>query len=84
VDELNPAIIIPGHGAPTTLEVLDRETRGYLVFLRDAVIEILERGGGLDEAYSIDQSDYAYLDTYEELAAKNAGRVYQHLEFDYL
>jgi glyoxylase-like metal-dependent hydrolase (beta-lactamase superfamily II) len=81
---LNPDIVIPGHGAPTTLDVVARITRGYLVFLRTAVIEILERGGGLDEAYNIDQSDYAHLDTYEELAAKNAGRVYQHLEFDYL
>jgi glyoxylase-like metal-dependent hydrolase (beta-lactamase superfamily II) len=83
MSKLNPKIVIPGHGPPTSIDMVTRETRGYLVFLRDAVIEILERGGGLDEAYNIDQSDYAYLDTFEELAAKNAGRVYQHLEFDY-
>lgn len=84
MSQLNPSIVIPGHGAPTTLDVIAKETRGYLVFLRAAVIGILEGGGGLDEAYNIDQSEYAYLDTFEELAAKNAGRVYQHLEFDYL
>ncbi|MBQ0833147.1 MBL fold metallo-hydrolase [Marinobacter sp.] len=83
MSKLDPATVIPGHGKPTSLDVVKRETRGYLVFLRGAVIEILERGGGLDEAYNIDQSDYAYLDTYEELAGKNAGRVYQHLEFDF-
>lgn len=82
--ELAPEIVIPGHGRPTTLDVVEKETRGYLVFLRNAVIEILERGGGLDEAYAIDQSQYEYLDTFEELAGKNAGRVFQHLEFDYL
>lgn len=83
MSKLNPAIVIPGHGAPTTLDVITTETRGYLVFLRAAVIDILERGGGLDEAYNINQSEYAYLDTFEELAAKNAGRVFQHLEFDF-
>ncbi|MBW4933108.1 MBL fold metallo-hydrolase [Marinobacter sp. F4206] len=83
MSQLNPLTVIPGHGEPATLDVIRKETRGYLVFLRNAVIEILERGGGLDEAYNIDQSQWAYLDTFEELASKNAGRVYQHLEFDY-
>ncbi len=80
---LDPEIVIPGHGEPTTIDVVTKETRGYLVFLRNAVIEILEQGGGLDDAYNIDQSQWSYLDTFEELAGKNAGRVYQDLEFDY-
>ncbi|PXX91842.1 MBL fold metallo-hydrolase [Marinobacter vulgaris] len=81
--QLDPQIVIPGHGEPTSIDVVTKETRGYLVFLRNAVIEILEQGGGLDDAYNIDQSQWSYLDTFEELAAKNAGRVYQDLEFEY-
>lgn len=81
--QLDPDIVIPGHGEPTTMDVVTKETRGYLVFLRNAVKEILEQGGGLDDAYNIDQSQWSYLDTFEELAAKNAGRVYQDLEFEY-
>ncbi|MEO9586583.1 MULTISPECIES: MBL fold metallo-hydrolase [Marinobacter] len=81
--QLDPKIVIPGHGEPTTIDVVTKETRGYLVFLRNAVREILEQGGGLDDAYNIDQSQWSYLDTFEELAAKNAGRVYQDLEFEY-
>ncbi|TYC62518.1 MBL fold metallo-hydrolase [Marinobacter sp. BW6] len=81
--QLDPEIVIPGHGEPTTIDVVTEETRGYLVFLRNAVIEILEQGGGLDDAYNIDQSQWSYLDTFEELAGKNAGRVYQDLEFEY-
>lgn len=81
--QLDPDIVIPGHGEPTTMDVVTKETRGYLVFLRNAVKEILEQGGGLDEAYNIDQSQWSYLDTFEELAGKNAGRVYQDLEFEY-
>ncbi|MDO3722180.1 MBL fold metallo-hydrolase [Marinobacter sp. chi1] len=82
-EQLDPVIVIPGHGEPTTIDVVEKETKGYLVFLRDSVIEILERGGGLDDAYALDQSQWSYLDTFEELAAKNAGRVYQDLEFDF-
>ncbi|QSP93893.1 MBL fold metallo-hydrolase [Marinobacter salinisoli] len=81
--QLAPAIVIPGHGEPTTIDVVEKETRGYLVFLRDSVSRILEQGGGLDDAYNLDQSQWSYLDTFEELAAKNAGRVYQDLEFDF-
>ncbi|MDK9557946.1 MBL fold metallo-hydrolase [Marinobacter sp. M216] len=83
MSQLNPQTVIPGHGEPASLDIITKETKGYLVFLRNEVKEILERGGGLDEAYAIDQSQWSYLDTFEELAAKNAGRVYQHLEFDY-
>lgn len=81
--QLDPDIVIPGHGEPTTIDVVTKETRDYLVFLRNAVIEILEQGGGLDDAYNIDQSKWSYLDTFDELAGKNAGRVYQDLEFEY-
>jgi len=42
----------------------------------------LEDGGGLAEAYYVDQSPYTHLDTFEELATKNAGRVYEQMEFE--
>ncbi|MBW0146161.1 MBL fold metallo-hydrolase [Marinobacter arenosus] len=84
MSQLNPERVIPGHGEPASLDIITKETKGYLVFLRNSVIDILERGGGLDEAYNLDQSQWSYLDTFDELASKNAGRVYQHLEFDFL
>lgn len=79
-----PDIVVPGHGHPTTdIAVLTKETKGYLQFLRDEVSELLENGDGLAEAYKIDQSDYSHLATFEELAGKNAGRVFQELEFEF-
>ena len=42
----------------------------------------MDAGGDLTEAYYVDQSPYAHLDTYEELATKNAGRVYEQMEFE--
>lgn len=80
---LAPRIIIPGHGEPTTLDVITRWTRGYLSFLRAEVAKILEADGELEEAYKIDQSAYAHLNAFEELAAKNAGRVFQQMEGDF-
>jgi glyoxylase-like metal-dependent hydrolase (beta-lactamase superfamily II) len=80
---LQPKIIIPGHGAPTDVDTLNRETLGYLLYLRTEIERILDEDGDLSDAYSIDQSAYEYLDTFEELAAKNAGRLYQTMEMEY-
>lgn len=80
---LNPAIVVPGHGAPTTVEPLQRYTQDYLAYLRDEVARILEEGGDLNDAYDIDQSDYSDLDTFDELALKNAGRLYRMMELDF-
>lgn len=75
-------VIVPGHGTPTDFATVDEWTRGYLEYLRAQVAELLEAGGTLQDAYRIDQSAYAHLDTYEELAAKNAGRVFEAMEFE--
>ena len=41
---------------------------------------LLEEGGTLEDAYAIDQSPYKHLETFDELAAKNAGRVFEAME----
>ena len=80
---LQPRIVIPGHGSPTTLDEINTWTLGYLKFLRAEVAKILEDDGDLDEAYEIDQSTYSKLDVFDELAAKNAGRVFQEMEAEF-
>lgn len=79
---INPTYVIPGHGHPTNLAQVTRYTRDYLVDLRTLVGDHLDNGGDLAEAYYVDQSAYAHLDTFEELATKNAGRVYEEMEFE--
>ena len=59
-----------------------RYTKGYLEYLRGKIGELIEDGGGLAEAYYVDQSPYKNLDTFEELATKNAGRVFEQMEFE--
>ncbi len=81
-EALNATYVIPGHGHPTNMDQVRRYTRDYLVYLRGKIGEHIENGGDLTEAYYVDQSPYAHLDTFEELATKNAGRVYEQMEWE--
>ncbi|SDG05370.1 MBL fold metallo-hydrolase [Sulfitobacter delicatus] len=81
-EPLAATYVIPGHGHPTNMDQVRRYTRDYLVYLRDQIGAHLEAGGDLAEAYYVDQSPYKSLDTFEELATKNAGRVYEQMEFE--
>ncbi len=81
-EALGATYVIPGHGHPTNMDQVRRYTRDYLVHLRTVVGEHLDNGGGLADAYYVDQSAYTNLDTFEELATKNAGRVYEQMEFE--
>jgi glyoxylase-like metal-dependent hydrolase (beta-lactamase superfamily II) len=81
-EPLEATYVIPGHGHPTNMAQVRRYTKDYLVYLRDRIGAHLEDGGDLADAYYVDQSAYAHLDTFEELATKNAGRVYEQMEFE--
>ncbi|MFK7940516.1 MAG: MBL fold metallo-hydrolase [Roseovarius sp.] len=81
-EPLGATYVIPGHGHPTNMAQVRRYTKDYLTYLRGKVGEHLDAGGDLAEAYYVDQSPFAHLDTYEELATKNAGRVYEQMEFE--
>jgi glyoxylase-like metal-dependent hydrolase (beta-lactamase superfamily II) len=81
-EALGATYVIPGHGHPTNMDQVRRYTKGYLEYLRGKIGEHLDAGGSLADAYYVDQSPYAGLDTFEELATKNAGRVYEQMEWE--
>lgn len=81
-EPLGALYVIPGHGHPTNVAQVRRYTHDYLVYLRAQIGTHLDNGGSLEDAYYVDQSPYANLDTYEELATKNAGVVYTEMEFE--
>jgi len=81
-EALGATYVIPGHGHPTNMAQVRRYTKDYLEYLRARIAEHLDAGGDLSEAYYVDQSPYAHLDTFEELATKNAGRVYEQMEWE--
>jgi len=79
---LDPLIVVPGHGHPTTLDVVTTWTLGYLTYMREEISAILDEGGSLIDAYKIDQSAFSHLDTFDELAGLNADRIYRSMEFE--
>jgi len=81
-EPLQATYVIPGHGHPTNMDQVRRYTHDYLVYLRAKVGDHLDAGGDLAGAYYVDHSPYAHLATFEELATKNAGRVYEQMEFE--
>lgn len=81
-EPLGALYVIPGHGHPTNMDQVRRYTKGYLEYLRGKIGDHLDQGGSLADAYYVDQSPYANLDTFEELATKNAGRVFEEMEFE--
>ncbi|MCB1480064.1 MAG: MBL fold metallo-hydrolase [Rhodobiaceae bacterium] len=81
-EALEARYVIPGHGHPTNMDQVRRYTKDYLVYLRGKIREHIDSGGDLAGAYYVDQSPYAHLDTFEELATKNAGRVFEQMEWE--
>lgn len=79
---LEPAIVIPGHGHVTTLKEATAHTYDYLVFLRQAVSEFMDNGGGIENIGKLDQSRFSFLVNYETLKGRNAQRVYEELEWE--
>ncbi len=79
---LGATYVIPGHGHPTNYAQVRRYTHDYLVFLRGRIREVIDAGKGLEDSYYVDQSPYAHLHTFNELATRNAGRVFEAMEFE--
>ena len=79
---LKATYVIPGHGHPTNMAQVTRFTRNYLLDLRAKVSEVLDNGGDLAEAFYVDQERWRSLDIFEELAKRNAGRVFEEMEFE--
>lgn len=80
--ELEPEIVVPGHGQPTDMETVHHGTVDYLTDLRSKIAEHLEAGGDLAGAYYVDQSAWKDRATFDELATKNAGMVFSEMEFE--
>lgn len=82
LEPMAPTYVIPGHGHPTNMAQVRRYTRDYLVDLRTKIGAFIDEGGELADAYYVDQSNWAHLDTFEELATRNAGRVFEEMEWE--
>jgi glyoxylase-like metal-dependent hydrolase (beta-lactamase superfamily II) len=79
---LDPKVLVPGHGAPSTTPRADLVfTRDYLVFLRRQMGEAARNLVPFEEAYdAVDWSAYRKLPAFEEANRVNAYNQYLRLE----
>ncbi|MDH3639591.1 MAG: MBL fold metallo-hydrolase [Gammaproteobacteria bacterium] len=81
MEALDPQYVVPGHGAPTTIDAARAATYDYLTSLRTAVAEFIEAGGEIYDLHKIDQSRFSHLLNFEQLQGRNAQQVFQEMEW---
>ena len=79
---LSPKIVVPGHGDPALLNKARAQTLNYLKNLRDKIGQVINKDGAIEDAISIDQSAFAGLNNFSQLAKRNAQQVFIHMEFE--
>ena len=78
------ATFIPGHGKPDKLKAFEFSTRDYLMLLHTHMSKMLEAGVDLQTAVEkLNQSAYAKLENFEELAGRNANLTYLEREAEF-
>ena len=81
-ESLDGNTVNPRQGVPIVISEVRKYTVDYMVYMRQEVERILEEIGGLEQAYKIDSSAFAQLDTFRELARINADRIFHAMEFE--
>lgn len=75
------ATFVPGHGKPAKLSAFQFSTREYLVFLHTHMTKAVKEGKDMQEAINaLDQSRFASLENFAELAGRNASIAYLEAE----
>ncbi len=82
VAALKPAHVVPGHGGATDLAQAERETRDYLLHLRDKVRAVLDAGGDETAAAGVDQAAFSHLAVFDEISRRNAQQVFMQMEWE--
>ncbi len=80
--DLNPTPLVPGHGPATTLARARADTYDYLMNLRKQIGALIEDGGDIIDAPSVDQSAFSYLEQFDGLAGRNAQTAYEQMEWE--
>ncbi|MGD9786968.1 MAG: MBL fold metallo-hydrolase [Sulfuricellaceae bacterium] len=81
MEQLGPKIIVPGHGHVCDLAKAQRETRDYLLLLRNHMKQAVAQGQDIQSAIdSLDQSAFKDLLNYDTLKGFNASNTYLEVE----
>jgi glyoxylase-like metal-dependent hydrolase (beta-lactamase superfamily II) len=81
IEQLNPKVIVPGHGRVTDLATARADTKAYLVALREHMKKAVAEMTDIGEAVkSFDAAPFKRLLNADELMPGNASRTYLELE----
>ncbi len=81
IEQLNPAVLVPGHGSITTVATAKADTQAYLLALRAHMKKAVDDGVDVSEAVkSFDAKPFMRLLNAAELMPGNASRTYLELE----
>ncbi len=82
LEELNPKIVVPGHGAATDMATAKRDTGDYLELLNTEVSAGIENWETLDETVErlADLPQFQHLLHYDSWHRMNVNRTYLYLE----
>ncbi|MDH5424680.1 MAG: MBL fold metallo-hydrolase [Gammaproteobacteria bacterium] len=79
---LEPGIVIPGHGKTTDLASAIKDTYRYLTTLREKTRDFMDAGNGIESISAISQDEFSYLKNYDILKGRNAQKVFEELEWE--
>lgn len=71
--------VIPGHGGPTDMATIKKDTYDYLRFMQTEVAKVIKAGKGEEDALLIDQSQYKDRPVYEQTYKNNASHIYREM-----
>jgi glyoxylase-like metal-dependent hydrolase (beta-lactamase superfamily II) len=74
--------VVPGHGGPTTMARARADTYDYLMNLRARIGALIDEGGDIIDAPSVDQSAFSRLEQFDALAGRNAQTAFQQMEWE--
>lgn len=77
-----PRHLVPGHGHATDLSRAKTDTYDYLLFLRESVSDFMESGGDISDIGSVNQTQFNYLQNFQEIAGRNAQQVFTEMEWE--
>ena len=70
------ATVVPGHGTPTDMATIKKQTYDYFRYLQVGIEKISDNGGNMADAENIDQSAYSHRPVFEQAAKNNARKIY--------
>ncbi|BCN94156.1 hypothetical protein THMIRHAM_19410 [Thiomicrorhabdus immobilis] len=77
------AKVIPGHGTPTDMATIKKQTYDYFRYLQKEVKKVIEAGGDVEQAEAVDQSMYKDRPVFDQAAKNNARRIYNEINNGY-